>query len=132
MVKQILFVCTENSARSQIAEGLFNHHNKNPEYEGISAGTNPSTEIKPLAIAVMKEKCIDISKQKPKLLDLRAANNAYKIFTMGCIKGCPITPKEKTTDWNLKDPAGKTIEEYRKVRDEIEEKVNLLISALNS
>ncbi len=128
--KIILFVCTENSARSQMAEGFFNFCNKNPKYKAASAGTNPSKEIKLPAVEVMKEKGIDISKQKPKMMDMKTSQKAYKIFTMGCIKGCPITSKEKTKEWNLDDPAGKSIDFYRKVRDEIEEKIKQLIIQL--
>ena len=95
-----------------MAEGFFNFYNKSPEYIGMSAGINPSKEIKPEAIEVMNEKGIDISKQRPTLLDWNIAQKAYKIFTMGCIKGCPVTPKDITFEWNFDDPAGKPIEKY--------------------
>jgi arsenate reductase (thioredoxin) len=129
-MKRILFVCTENSARSQMAEAFFNHHNKNPEYFGVSAGTKPADRIKELAIEVMKEKGISMENQKPKMLDLGLAFSAHKIFTMGCVKGCPITPPEKTEDWKLEDPAGKSIEKFREVRDEIERRVKELVREL--
>ena len=106
-----------------MAEGFFNHYNKNPDLVGISAGTSPSESIKPLTVEVMKEKKIDISNNKPKSLTEDLVNNAQKIFTMGCIKSCPITPKEITEDWNLEDPAGKPIEKFREIRDIIEKKV---------
>ena len=131
MVKNILFVCTENSARSQMAEAFFNHYNKNPEYAGVSAGTKPASEIKELAIQVMKEKGIGMEGQKPKMLDLDSAFGAYRVYTMGCIKGCPITPPEKTEDWKLEDPAGKLIEKFREVRDEIDAKVKELVKELS-
>ncbi len=130
--KIILFVCTENSARSQMAEGFFNFYNKNSEFIGMSAGTNPSKDIKLDAIKVMKEKGIDISKQKPKMLDLKTAQKAYRIYTMGCIKGCPITPKEKTIEWNFDDPTGKSTDDYRKVSDKIETKIKELIGKLKN
>ncbi|MGB8216328.1 MAG: arsenate reductase ArsC [Candidatus Methanoperedens sp.] len=128
MVKYILFVCTENSARSQMAEGFFNFYNKNPGYVGISAGTQPAKSIKPYAIEVMKEKGIDLAKQKPKIITWSMAQKAYKIYTMGCIQGCPITPPEKTEDWNLEDPGERSIEKFREIRDAIEERINKLIS----
>jgi len=131
MVKNILFVCTENSARSQMAEAFFNHYNKNPEYVGISAGTKPASAIKELAVEVMEEKGIGMEKQKPKMLDIGSAFGAYRIFTMGCVKGCPITPPEKTEDWKLEDPAGKPIEKFREIRDEIEAKVKELVNNLS-
>lgn len=97
----------------------------------MSAGTNPSKGVKPFAIEVMKEEGIDISKQKPKLLDGNMAQEAYKVFTMGCINSCSLTPKDITTEWNFDDPAGKPIESYRKVRDKIKNKIKELISGLN-
>jgi len=130
LMKYILFVCTENSARSQIAEALFNHYNKNPEYSGISAGTDPAQSIKQEAIEVMREKGLDISKQRPKMLTLEMAQKAHKIYTMGCVKTCPLTPPEKTEDWELEDPAGKPIEKFREVRDDIERRIRKSIAEL--
>lgn len=130
MVKSILFVCTKNSARSQMAEGFFNFYNKNPRYIGISAGTHPAKSVNPNVIKVMKEKGIDISEQKTKALAWDAAKNAHKIYTMGCTQGCPITPPEKTEDWNLENPAGKSIEKFREVRDDIERRIKKLVSGL--
>jgi arsenate reductase len=130
MAKYILFVCHENSARSQMAEGYFNSLNKNPDYAGLSAGLKASDVIKPLAVEVMRERGIDISNQKPKNLTFEMIENAEKIITMGCIKSCPAAPPEKTLDWKLEDPAGKPIEDYRRIRDEIEEKVGKLVKEL--
>ena len=130
MKKYVLFVCHENSARSQMAEGFFNHLNKNPNFIGISAGLKAADSIKPLAIEVMKEKSIDITNQKPKNLTFEMIDNSERIITMGCIKSCPAAPPEKTVDWKLEDPSGKPVEAYRTVRDEIETRVNSLISEL--
>jgi arsenate reductase len=130
MEKYILFVCTENACRSQMAEGFFNYYNKNPDYKAISAGTNPSGKINPLAIEVMKEKGIDISRQSSKMLTEEMIMNAYQIYTMGCVQGCPITPHDKTEDWELEDPAGKPIKTFREVRDDIEHRIERLISEL--
>ena len=129
-MKYILFVCTENSARSQMAEALFNFHNKNPEYAGISAGTAPAKAIKQGAAEAMKEKGIDISRQAPKKLASDMVKKAARIYTMGCAKGCPVTPPDKTIDWDLEDPAGKPIEKYREVMDDIERRVRKLVSEL--
>jgi arsenate reductase (thioredoxin) len=128
--KYILFVCQENSARSQMAEAFFNHLNKNPNNVGLSAGLKATDSIKPLAVDVMGEKGIDLSKQKPKNLTLDMIENAEKIITMGCIKSCPAAPPEKTVDWKLEDPAGKPIEDYRRIRDDVEDKVKKLIEEL--
>jgi arsenate reductase len=113
-----------------MAEAFFNHYNKNEEYAGVSAGTSPVRKVKKLAIDVMNEKGIDISRQKPKMLDLEMAGKAERIFTMGCVNGCPMTPPKKTEDWNIEDPAGKPIEKYRKVRDEINRRVKRLVSEI--
>ncbi|MCX6769597.1 MAG: arsenate reductase ArsC [Candidatus Micrarchaeota archaeon] len=129
-MKYILFVCTENSARSQMAEALFNFHNRNPEYAGISAGTEPAKAIKQGAVEAMKEKGIDISQKKPKKLDSGMVKKAARIFTMGCAKGCPVTPPGKTEDWDFEDPAGKPIGKYLEVRDEIERRVMKLVSEI--
>jgi arsenate reductase len=129
-MKYILFVCNENSARSQMAEGFFNYLNKNQDYSGLSAGLKVAGSIKPLAVEVMKEKNIDISNQKPKNLTLEMIDNAEKIITMGCIKTCPAAPPEKTTDWKLEDPTGKPIETYRQIRDDIEQRIKKLLSEL--
>ncbi|MDO8553449.1 MAG: arsenate reductase ArsC [Candidatus Micrarchaeota archaeon] len=129
-MKIILFVCTENSARSQMAEGFFNFYNKNPEYVVISAGTEPAKTIKPFAIEVMKERGIDISKQTPKVLTLSMAQSAYKIYTMGCIETCPLTPPEKTEDWELEDPGNRPIRTFRKIRTEIEKIVKKTVHRL--
>jgi len=130
MAKYILFVCNENSARSQMAEAFFNHYNKNQEYAGISAGLKKTDAIRPYALEVMTEKGIDMSAQKPKMLTFEMIDAAYRIYTMGCIKTCPAAPPEKTFDWKLEDPAGKPVEAFRMVRDEIEARVKSLISEL--
>ena len=83
MTKQILFVCNENSARSQMAEAFFNHINKNPEYAGVSAGLKAADSIKPLAVEVMKERGIDMSAQKPKPLTLDMVENTHRMFPDG-------------------------------------------------
>ncbi|MFH0861805.1 MAG: arsenate reductase ArsC [Candidatus Altiarchaeota archaeon] len=130
MKKYILFVCHENSARSQMAGGFFNHINKNPGYIGLSAGLKAADSIKPLAVEVMGERGIGISNQKPKNLTFEMVETAERIITMGCVKSCPAAPPEKTVDWMLVDPAGKPIESYRRIRDEIEEKVGKLVEEL--
>jgi len=129
-MKYILFVCHENSARSQMAEAFFNHYNTNHDYIGLSAGLKKTDAIKPFAIDVMKEKDIDMSSQKPKMLTFDMIDNAYRIYTMGCIKSCPAAPPEKTFDWKFEDPAGKPVEAYRTIRDEIEARVKSLVSEL--
>ncbi len=113
-----------------MAEALFNLHNKNPGCVGISAGGSPAKTVKQGAVEAMKEKGIDISKKHPKKLDSGMVKKAARIYTMGCAEGCPVTPPDKTKDWDLEDPAGKPIEKYREVRDEIDRRVRRLVSEL--
>jgi len=121
--KRVLFLCVENSCRSQMAEAIFNSLAKNAVAE--SAGIKPASKVDERAIEVMKEIGIDISNKKPKLL---SRDKEYDIIvTMGCMNGCPVTPKEKTIEWNIPDPKGKDIDEYRKVRDEIRKRIERLI-----
>ncbi|MCF6154845.1 MAG: arsenate reductase ArsC [Candidatus Brocadia sp.] len=113
-----LFVCVENACRSQMAEGIFN--TLTDKAVARSAGTEIAKEINPVAIEVMKERGIDISQQKPKVLDKKMIVNATKFITMGCTKNYPLTPKEKTIDWNIPDPKAKNKQYFVTVRDLIE------------
>jgi len=125
----ILFVCVKNSARSQMAEAFFNKMAK--EAKASSAGTKPAQTVNPIAIMVMKEIGIDISKNKPKLLTFEMLTAADKVITMGCMVGdvCPATIVE-TEDWSIEDPCGKPIEKFREVRDIIKKKVERLLNDL--
>jgi len=130
-LKKILFVCVENAGRSQIAEGFAKHYG-NSKVEAISAGTMPASEINPLAIQVMQEKGIDISKNKLKPITSQMVQEADTIIVMGCsAQGfCPAPLLGKVTDWNIEDPKGKPLEKVREIRDEIEEKVRKLITEI--
>ncbi len=133
---KILFVCVGNSARSQMAEALFN--SMAPEgMLAISAGTEPAPRVSSRAIEVMKELGIDIGSNKPKLLTPEMVREAKKVITMGCLdrESCPvflIEEKEKLEDWALEDPKDKDIEVARRVRDEIKKRVEELIEELRS
>jgi len=113
-----LFVCVENACRSQMAEGIFNA--LTDKAVAKSAGTEIAMEINPVAIEVMKERGIDISQQKPKVLGKEMIAEVTKIITMGCTKNCPLTPKKKTIDWDIPDPKGKNKQYFATVRDLIE------------
>ncbi|MFH1722758.1 MAG: arsenate reductase ArsC [Candidatus Altiarchaeota archaeon] len=130
-MKKILFVCSENSARSQMAEAWFNFLYRGTLWKTASAGTKPAFAVNPSAVEVMAEVGIDISRAVSKMASPEELFSADKVITMGCIKGCPPSPHEKTEDWGLDDPSDKTIEEFRKIRDEIKKKVEDLISAIN-
>ncbi len=125
-MKKVLFVCVENACRSQMAKGFFNSYTKNAMAD--SAGMQPAEQVDPIAVQVMKEKNIDISSFVPQMLSFSMNNEFDYIVTMGCINGCPITPRSKTIEWNIDDPKGKTIDVYRKIRDQIEQNVKKLIT----
>jgi protein-tyrosine-phosphatase len=132
-MKTILFACIGNAGRSQMAEAFAKKYGKG-KILAISGGTMPASGVSQNAAAVMKEKGIDISKSKPKLLDSKTAAEADIIVTMGCSiqEACPVIllKGKKIIDWKLDDPKGKGIEEVKKIRDEIERKVKELISSL--
>ena len=130
-MKKVLFVCVENAGRSQIAEGFFKKLAPS-EYEGISAGTIPVSEINPLAIKAMKEVDIDISDNKSKLVTNEMIEESDSVVNMGCMnkESCPALFVEEIDDWAIEDPKGKSIEEIRKIRDTIETKVKKLVSEL--
>ena len=125
MKKKVLFVCVENACRSQMAKGFFNTFTKNALAD--SAGTQPTRKVDSVAVQVMMEKDIDISVFVPKMLSFSMNKEFDFIVTMGCIDGCPITPRNKTIKWNIEDPKGKDIDFYRNVRDQIEINVRKLI-----
>lgn len=129
--KKVLFVCVENAGRSQMAEGFFRTLAP-PEFLPTSAGTKPANEINPLAIQVMKEIGIDISKQKPKILSDGMIKESARVVNMGCMdkESCPALFVNSITDWNIADPKGKSIEQVRKIRDEIKTKVKELVANL--
>jgi protein-tyrosine-phosphatase len=130
-MKKILFVCVENAGRSQMAEG-FAKHCGNGKVEAVSAGTMPSNAVNPLAVQVMQEKGIDISKNKPKQITPQMVREADTIIVMGCsAQGfCPAPMLNKVIDWGIEDPKGKPIEKVREIRDEIENKVKALIDEI--
>jgi protein-tyrosine-phosphatase len=129
----ILFVCVENAARSQMAEGFFNTYAPD-RYIGISAGTKPVPQINPLAVEVMKEIGIDISTQRSKEITEDMMRDSFKIINMGCMdrEFCPTLFLPKVLDWNLEDPKNKPIERVKEIRDEIGVRVKELVTSLKS
>ena len=130
-MKKILLVCGENAGRSQMAEAFVNHYGKG-KLAASSAGVMLAERVNPTVVEAMKEKGIDISMNKPKLLTTKMAEEADKIITMGCSveKFCPAPLLKNVIDWGLEDPKGKPIEKARQIRDEIEKRVLKLISEL--
>ena len=127
----VIFVCVENSGRSQIAEGFFKKYAPK-EFKVQSAGTKPILQINPIAVQSMKEIGIDISTQQSKGLTDEMIRNSDHIVNMGCMNKsfCPTIFLPKVIEWNLEDPKGKAIEEVREIRNEIEKMVKELVSAI--
>ncbi len=127
-MKKILFVCVENAGRSQIAEAFANRYGKG-KFIVSSAGNKPADKINPIVVEVLKEKGIDISMNKPKLLTFQMAQDSDLVVTMGCNDQgiCPGPFFKPTIDWKLEDPKGKPIEKVREIRDDIDNRVQRLI-----
>ena len=129
-MKTVLFVCVHNAARSQMAEAFFNAMTGG-RHRGMSAGSQPSDRVNPTAVRAMAEMGIDIRGRRPKRLTGEMVEMADKVVIMGCGEDvCPLVPKE-IEDWQLEDPEGKPLEEVRKIRDQIRERVRRLIGTLN-
>lgn len=113
-----------------MAEGFFRKYLPDG-FEPISAGTKPSSKVNPIAIQVMKEVGIDISKQVPKSISNDMLKNS-KVVNMGCMDkaSCPALFLENVDDWNIPDPKEKPIEQVREIRDKIEKKVIEFVSNL--
>jgi arsenate reductase len=128
-MKKVLFVCVENAGRSQMTEAFAKKYGEN-KFNVSSAGNKPADKINPVVVEAMKEKGIDISTNKPKLLTYQIAQDADLIVTMGCNDQgiCPGPFFKPTIEWKLEDPKGKTLEKVREIRDEIERLVLKLIT----
>ncbi|MDD4878977.1 MAG: arsenate reductase ArsC [Candidatus Omnitrophica bacterium] len=129
MKKKVLFVCIENSCRSQIAEG-FAHSLGGHVMEAYSAGSKPSGKVNPYATKVMWEEKVDIFSQKSKGFNDLPVKDFDYVISMGCKDTCPFVPAKKHIEWNIPDPKGKEIEFFRMVRDTIKEKILKLISEI--
>jgi protein-tyrosine-phosphatase len=130
-MKKVLFVCVENAGRSQMAEAFAKYYGKG-KIEALSAGTMPSKEVNPLVVEAMREKGIDISDNKPKLVNTQMIQEADVVIVMGCgAQGfCPAPLLKKVVDWELEDPKDKPIEKVREIRDEIGKRTKKLIDEI--
>ena len=130
-MSKILFVCVENAGRSQMAEGFFRKLGPS-NFEVMSAGTKPASEINPTAVQVMKEVDIDISQNRSKTITSEMISESDTVINMGCMdkESCPALFVEDIDDWNIEDPKGKSIEHLRKIRDGIEARVLELVDSL--
>jgi arsenate reductase len=128
-VPEVLFVCVHNAGRSQMAAGLLNRH-ANGRVHVRSAGSTPANEINPAAIQAMTELGIGMWQEFPKPLTDEFVNAADVVITMGCGDACPIYPGKRYEDWEVEDPAGKSLAEVTRIRDDIETRVIRLLESL--
>jgi arsenate reductase len=128
-VPEVLFVCVHNAGRSQMAAALLDHHAKGKVHVR-SAGSAPGDRINPAVMAAMDEWGIDLSREFPKPLTDEFVRAADAVITMGCGDACPIYPGKRYEDWELQDPAGQPVEVVRRIRDDIDARVQGLLAEL--
>lgn len=125
----VLFVCVHNAGRSQMAAGYLRTL-AGDRIDVLSAGSAPGTAVNPVAVEVMAEEGIDISRAVPALLSTDAVREADVVITMGCGDACPVFPGKRYEDWTLDDPAGQDMTTVRRIRDEIRGRIEALIADL--
>jgi arsenate reductase (thioredoxin) len=124
-MKYVLFVCTQNAGRSQMAQALFDRHGPD-DVRAESAGAEPADGVHPVVVEAMREIGVDLSGRRPKKLTLEMQLHADWAITLACGAKCPYVPSV-VEDWDVSDPAGRPIEEVRVIRDEIELRVKDLL-----
>jgi arsenate reductase len=128
-IPEVLFVCVRNAGRSQMAAALLDARAAG----GVrvrSAGSDPGERINPAVVEALREVGIDVSHEFPKPLSDDAVRAADAVITMGCGDACPIYPGKRYEDWEIEDPEGKSLDEVRRIRDEIDARVERLLSEL--
>lgn len=126
----VLFLCTHNAGRSQMAMGFFIHF-AGERAVAWSGGSEPASTINPAAVEAMAERGIDISREYPKPWTDEIVRAADVVISMGCGDACPIFPGRRYEEWVLDDPAGLGVDAVRPIRDEIERRVRELLIELN-
>lgn len=127
----VLFLCVHNAGRSQMAAGWMRHLS-NGGVDVFSGGSEPADAVNAAAVDAMAEVGIDISDQLPMPWADEIVRAADVIVSMGCGDACPVYPGKRYLDWNLEDPAGKTVEEVRPIRDDIKQRVEALLTELRT
>ena len=128
-IPEVLFVCVHNAGRSQMAAGLLTHRAHGSVWVR-SAGSEPASNLNPAVVEAMAEIGIDISQEFPKPLTNEVVRAADVVITMGCGDACPVYPGKIYRDWELTDPAGKSLADVRAIRDDIDARVQDLIREL--
>jgi arsenate reductase (thioredoxin) len=130
-IPEVLFVCVQNSGRSQMAAGIL-HQRAAGLVHVRSAGSAPAESIQGNVVQAMEEIGVDLSQEFPKPLTDEVVRAADVVITMGCGDACPIYPGKKYEDWTVEDPAGKSLDEVREIRDSIDDRVRRLIAELTA
>ncbi len=127
---EVLFVCVHNAGRSQMAAALLERHGAG-RITVRSAGSEPADELNPAVVEAMLEVGIDLDGRRPRRLADEDVREADVVVTMGCGDSCPVYPGKQYEDWPLDDPAGKSLDEVRPIRDEIDRRVRELLMRLD-
>jgi arsenate reductase len=128
-VPEVLFMCTHNAGRSQMAAALLAREAAG-RVRVTSAGSAPADRVNPAVVEAMAEIGVDISRELPAPLAAGQAETADVVVSMGCGDACPVFPGKRYLTWELPDPAGLTVEQVRPIRDEIAVRVRELLAAL--
>ncbi|HEY5272231.1 MAG TPA: arsenate reductase ArsC [Acidimicrobiales bacterium] len=125
----VLFLCVHNAGRSLAARVLLDHYAQG-RVDVRSAGSEPAGQLNPSVVAVLRERGLDTTREFPKPLTDGIARVAEVIVTMGCGDTCPYYPGKRYLDWNLEDPAGKSVDAVRPIVDDIDRRVQALLLEL--
>jgi protein-tyrosine-phosphatase len=126
----VLFVCLHNAGRSQMSRALFERAAEG-RHRADSAGTSPAEQLHPEVVEVMREVGIDLSGRVPQRLSAELAGEADVLVTMGCGDQCPYFPGKRYIDWDLPDPKGQPLDQVRRTREQISERVAGLVTQLD-
>lgn len=126
----VLFLCVHNAGRSQMA-AAFMRHLSGGRVEVFTGGSEPAREVNPTAVAAMTEKGINIRERTPQPWSDEIVRAADVVVTMGCGDACPFFPGKRYLDWEVDDPSGRTLEEVRPIRDDLEHRVRGLLADLD-
>jgi len=125
-----LFVCRQNAGRSQMSAALLERA-ADGRHNAVSAGTTPAERVHPEVVQVMHELDIDLAHRIPQKLTPELAERADVVITMGCGDECPFIPGKRYIDWDVDDPAGRSIDEVRAIRDDIARRISELVEDLD-
>lgn len=128
-MNRVIFACVHNAGRSQMAAAFFNALADPERARAVSAGTQPAGHVHPEVVEAMREVGIDLAGARPQQLTDDLARGADLLVTMGCGEACPWIPDLQRDDWPLDDPKGRPVDEVRRIRDEIGDRVAALVGA---